>query len=62
MLKLHMFACNREIAEHIASATNIDNVVNKTQDMLGHVDAVLLARDDAENHWHLAKHLFISYL
>jgi hypothetical protein len=38
----------------IAAATLIDNVVRDPEDMIDAVDAVLLARDDAENHRRLA--------
>lgn len=44
-----------ELSNHIAKATNIENVVNSYTDMIGIVDAVLLARDDAENHLHFAE-------
>lgn len=44
-----------ELSNHIAKATNIENVVNNYTDMIGIVDAVLLARDDAENHLHFAE-------
>lgn len=44
-----------ELSNHIAKATNIENVVNNYTDMIGMVDAVLLARDDAENHLHFAE-------
>lgn len=45
----------RETSEHIAKAANIPNVVDKMEDMIGQVDAVLLARDDPENHVAMAK-------
>jgi predicted dehydrogenase len=38
------------VSQDIARAALIAQVVEHPQDMLGHVDAVLLARDDAENH------------
>ncbi len=37
-------------SRHIAKAAHIKEVVSNYSDMLGKVDAVLLARDDAENH------------
>jgi hypothetical protein len=40
----------RALADHIARAARIANVVERPEDMLGHIDALLLARDDAENH------------
>lgn len=40
----------RTISESIAAASNIDEIVPDFTDMIGRVDGVLLARDDAENH------------
>lgn len=39
-----------EQSRHIAKAAHIKEVVSNYSDMLGKVDAVLLARDDAQNH------------
>lgn len=39
-----------EQSHHIAKASCIDQVMHDYSDMIGCVDAVLLARDDAENH------------
>ncbi len=44
----------KKMAEHIAAASSIGNVAANIEDMIGHVDAVLLARDDAENHYEMA--------
>lgn len=44
-----------KLSKHIASACNIDKAVTHPEDMLGMVDAVLLARDDAENHLDYAR-------
>lgn len=46
----HLFTDPPELAGHIADACFIENVVQHPSDMLGQVDALLLARDDAENH------------
>ena len=46
----HLFTDPSELASHIADACFIENVVQHPSDMLGQVDALLLARDDAENH------------
>jgi len=46
----HLWAQDRAVARHIAAASRIPAVVENYQDMVGQVDAVLLARDDAENH------------
>ena len=50
----HVWTQSRLISEHIAKAARIPNVVDKTHGMIGAVDAVLLARDDAESHFDLA--------
>ena len=39
----------------IAQASLIDNVVDRPEDMIGEIDALLLARDDAQNHLHFAE-------
>ena len=39
-----------EQSKHIAKAAHIKEVVENYSDIIGKVDAVLLARDDAENH------------
>ena len=49
-----MWCQKKKIAEHIAAASHIENVVANIEDMIGQVDAVLLARDDAENHYEMA--------
>jgi predicted dehydrogenase len=41
---------NIGLSKQIAAASKIEEVCEDRQDMLGKVDAVLLARDDAENH------------
>jgi len=46
---------DRAEAEHIARASLIPTVVERYQDMVGQVDAVLLARDDAENHLEMSR-------
>ena len=51
----HVWTQDRNISEHIAKASLIDNVVDNTEDMIGQVDAVLLARDDPENHKAMAQ-------
>lgn len=50
----HVWAQDRKIAAHIAKAARIENVVDQYTDMIGHVDGVLLARDDAETHFEFA--------
>ena len=47
----HVWAQDKEIASHIAKAALIEHVVDRYTDMIGQVDGVLLARDDAETHY-----------
>lgn len=42
------------LSQKVAKAAKITKVVSSPEDMIGDVDAVLLARDDAENHLELA--------
>ena len=51
----HIWTQDINISNHIAKATFIPNVVPHYEDMIGHVDAILLARDDAENHLEISK-------
>lgn len=50
----HVWCQEKEMAEHIAAAAKIPHTVNSLEEMIGNVDAVLLARDDAENHTEMA--------
>lgn len=50
----HVWAQDKKIAAHIAKAALIGNVVDNFTDMIGQVDGVLLARDDAETHYEFA--------
>jgi len=51
----HIWTQERGLSEHIAKAALIPNLVEQYKDMIGEVDAVLLARDDAENHYAMSK-------
>lgn len=51
----HIWSQSRAISEHIASASLIENIVDDYSDMIELVDAVLLARDDAENHLKMSR-------
>lgn len=51
----HVWTQDSKISEHIARASLIENVVDKAEEMIGQVDAVLLARDDPENHVAMAQ-------
>src|SRR4051794_29654591 len=46
----HIWTQNRKMSEKIARATHIENISSRFDQMMGSVDAILLARDDAENH------------
>jgi predicted dehydrogenase len=46
----HIWTEEEAISRHVAAASRIPTVVRRFTDMVGEVDALLLARDDAENH------------
>ena len=50
----YVWTQNKSISEHIAKASKIENVCESMEDMIGNIDAVLLARDDGENHYEMA--------
>jgi predicted dehydrogenase len=50
----HVWTQDRAVSRRIAAACRIEQVVANPGEMLGEVDAVLLARDDAERHEELA--------
>jgi len=52
----HIWTQDRAVSEHIAAASLIPTVVDHPRELIGQVDAILLARDDAENHLALAGH------
>lgn len=51
----HIWTQENAKSRHVAKAALIDYVVANPTDMIGSVDAVLLARDDAENHLAMAR-------
>lgn len=51
----HIWTQDEDISCHIAKASKIPFVVGSYEEMVDKVDAVLLARDDAENHVKYAK-------
>jgi predicted dehydrogenase len=51
----HVWAQSPGIAESIAGATGIPHVAAQPGDMIGEVDAVILARDDPERHREMAE-------
>ena len=50
----HIWTQDRQISEHIARAARIESVVERLEDMIPEIDALLLARDDGENHLAMA--------
>lgn len=50
----HVWTQDPERSAHIAKASHIANVVDDYRDMIGAVDGVLLARDDAASHAEIA--------
>ncbi len=46
----HIWTQDQEITEDVARASRIPNRCQSLEEMIGQVDAVLLARDDAEQH------------
>ena len=50
----HVWTQDEVISQAIAKAAKIEKVVRHYTDLIGKVDAVLLARDDAENHYEMA--------
>ena len=51
----HVWTQDKSLSEHIAKASMIEKVVDSMEEMIGEVDAVLLAQDDPENHVTMAK-------
>jgi hypothetical protein len=51
----HIWTQNLVETNKIARAANIPNVVNDYLDMIGEVDALIIARDDSENHYEMAR-------
>ncbi len=51
----HIWTQNFELSSKIASASNIPIVVNDFKEMITEVDGILLARDDAENHFRFSE-------
>jgi predicted dehydrogenase len=51
----HVWTQDRKISESICKAARVEQVAEKLEDLIGQVDAVLLTRDDPENHVTMAK-------
>ena len=55
----HIWTQDPIITKQIAEASNIPKTCDHFEEMIGYIDALLLARDDAENHFIYA-HKFLS--
>ena len=51
----HVWTQNSSESQKIAQASLIDTIVDRPEDMIGEIDALLLARDDAQNHLRFAE-------
>lgn len=51
----HVWCQERSIADSIARSSAIETVVDRLEDMIGQVDAVILGRDDPEHHREMAR-------
>ncbi len=51
----HIWTQDIEVSKNIANFAYIPNVVEHVDDLIGKIDAVIIARDDIENHWLFAK-------
>jgi predicted dehydrogenase len=51
----HILTQEKGLSAQIALSAGIENIVYKPEEMIGVVDAVILSRDDAENHREMAK-------
>jgi len=51
----HIWTQDAAVSEKIARAGLIEAVVEQPEQMIGHIDGLLLARDDAQNHIRLAE-------
>ena len=50
----HVWTQSRDVSENVSQASLIPNIVDDPKEMLKFVDGILLARDDAENHFEYA--------
>ncbi|MEJ7826740.1 MAG: Gfo/Idh/MocA family oxidoreductase [Segetibacter sp.] len=51
----HVWTQDIQVSRSIAKSSEIDHSVENLEDMIGNVDAVMLSRDDPENHVAMAK-------
>lgn len=50
----HIWTQDADISRHIARASKIEHIAERLEDMLPEIDALLLSRDDGENHLRMA--------
>ncbi|MCO5237988.1 MAG: Gfo/Idh/MocA family oxidoreductase [Chitinophagaceae bacterium] len=51
----HVWTQDASVSKSIAASSGIEHIAEKAEDMTGNVDAVILARDDAEFHVEMSK-------
>lgn len=51
----HVWTQSDVLSKQIAASCHIEHIASRPEDMIGFVDAVLLARDDCENHVRFSK-------
>ncbi len=51
----HVWTQDKALSRSVARIANIEHVVDRAEDMIGQVDAILFTRDDIWNHWEMAK-------
>ncbi len=58
----HIWTQDKKLSEKVAKASLIENIVDNIADLIGKVDAVILARDDGENHLEMARPFIEEYI
>lgn len=58
----HVWSQDPAVTQSIAESAGIENCVDRYQDMIGAVDAVIIARDDPENHRAMAEEFIDAYI
>lgn len=51
----HIWTQDKALSESVARISNIGQVVERAEDMIGQVDGIIFARDDIWNHWDMVK-------
>ena len=57
----HAWTQDNEITKRLSKACLIPNIVDNLSDLIGKVDGVIIARDDYENHFEMAKSIRLSH-